>query len=69
MSEIVTVEATDEIALVIIANPPVNAINQKVRSGLITAFQSVDQDNNIRAVILKFAGRTIMAAADIKEFD
>ena len=69
MSDIVTVEVTDEIALVIIANPPVNAINQKVRSGLITAFQTVDQDNDIRAVVLKCAGRTFMAGADIKEFD
>ena len=69
MSDIVTVEVTNEIALVIIANPPVNAINQKVRSGLITAFQTVDQDNDIRAVVLKCAGRTFMAGADIKEFD
>ncbi len=69
MNDIVTVEVTDDIALVIISNPPVNAINQKVRSGLITAFQTVDQDNNVRAVVLKCAGRTFMAGADIKEFD
>ena len=69
MNDIVTVEVTDDIALVIISNPPVNAINQKVRSGLMTAFQTVDQDNNIRAVVLKCAGRTFMAGADIKEFD
>ena len=69
MNDIVTVEVTDDIALVIISNPPVNAINQKVRLGLMTAFQTVDQDNNIRAVVLKCAGRTFMAGADIKEFD
>ena len=69
MNNFVTVEVTDDIALVIISNPPVNAINQKVRSGLMTAFQTVDQDNNIRAVVLKCAGRTFMAGADIKEFD
>ncbi len=69
MNDIVTVEVTDDIALVIISNPPVNVINQKVRSGLMTAFQTVDQDNNIRAVVLKCAGRTFMAGADIKEFD
>ncbi|HIP10576.1 MAG TPA: 3-hydroxyacyl-CoA dehydrogenase [Rhodospirillales bacterium] len=69
MNDIVTVEVTDDIALVIISNPPVNAINQKVRSGLMTAFQTVDQDNNVRAVVLKCAGRTFMAGADIKEFD
>ena len=69
MNDIVTVEVTDDIALVIISNPPVNAINQKVRSGLMTAFQTVDQDNNVRAVVLKCASRTFMAGADIKEFD
>ncbi len=69
MNNFVTVEVTDDIALVIISNPPVNAINQKVRSGLMAAFQTVDQDNNIRAVVLKCAGRTFMAGADIKEFD
>jgi len=69
MNDLVTVEVTDDIALVIISNPPVNAINQKVRSGLMTAFETVDQDNDIRAVVLKCAGRTFMAGADIKEFD
>jgi 3-hydroxyacyl-CoA dehydrogenase len=69
MNDIVTVEVTDDIALVIISNPPVNAINQKVRSGLMTAFQTVDQDNNVRAVVLKCVGPTFMAGADIKEFD
>ena len=46
MNDLVTVEVTDDIALVTISNPPVNAINQKVRSGLMNAFETVDQDNN-----------------------
>ena len=69
MSEIVTKKILGGIAIVTIDNPPVNAIDQQIRAGLKKEFESINADTNIKAVILRCAGRTFMAGADIKEFD
>ena len=69
MSEFVTTKILDGIAIVTVDNPPVNAIDQNIRAGLKNAFESINADSNLKAVILRCAGRTFMAGADIKEFD
>ena len=63
----VTVEAG--IAWVAIDNPPVNALSQAVRAGLLAAIEQIDRDEAIRAAILVGEGRTFIAGADITEFD
>ena len=57
-----------DVALVTIENPPVNAISQKVRQGLLDAVEFCEQDPEIKSVLLSCAGRTFVAGADIKEF-
>lgn len=68
MSDTVLLERRGEIALVTVDNPPVNALGQSVRAGLLAAFQQAEADPQVHAVVLVCAGRTFMAGADIREF-
>ncbi|MCC7411900.1 MAG: enoyl-CoA hydratase/isomerase family protein [Gammaproteobacteria bacterium] len=65
----VSFEATGEIAVITADSPPVNALGQAVRVGLMDAFQRAAGDAGIRAIVLTCAGRTFFAGADISEFD
>lgn len=56
------------IAIVTIDNPPVNALGQPVRAGLLDALTQLEQRPEIAAVILTCAGRSFVAGADIREF-
>ncbi|WP_312299736.1 3-hydroxyacyl-CoA dehydrogenase NAD-binding domain-containing protein [Stutzerimonas nitrititolerans] len=68
MSELVRLQRRDEIALIIADNPPVNALGQALRQGLLQAFQAAEADPRVRAVVLVCEGSTFFAGADIKEF-
>jgi 3-hydroxyacyl-CoA dehydrogenase len=57
------------VAVIVVDNPPVNALKQAVRAGLKDAFARARDDNSIDAIVLTAAGRTFMAGADITEFD
>ena len=57
------------VAAVTIANPPVNALSQAVRAGLLDAVESIDADDSILAAVLICDGRTFIAGADITEFN
>src|SRR5262245_45445033 len=54
------------IAVIVIDNPPVNAIGQDVYEGLLGAFDELSQDTSLKAVVIAAAGRTFIAGADIK---
>ena len=69
MSDVVSLEIIDNIAIVTVDSPPVNAINQAIREGLLSAFQQFDLDDDAHAIVLMCAGKTFMAGADMKEFD
>ena len=56
------------IGIVTIDNPPVNALSQAVRAGLLDAFKQTEALETIEAVLLICAGRTFIAGADISEF-
>jgi 3-hydroxyacyl-CoA dehydrogenase len=59
----------DEIAVVLVDNPPVNALKHQVRVGLLNAFSQARDDPDVAAIVLACAGRTFIAGADITEFD
>ncbi|AOF92486.1 3-hydroxyacyl-CoA dehydrogenase NAD-binding domain-containing protein [Sinorhizobium sp. RAC02] len=65
----VNVEIDGEIAIVTIENPPVNAVSGAVRERLLTLALALDDDPNVRAVVLTGAGKLFVAGADIAEFD
>ena len=55
------------IGVIRIDNPPVNALSQAVRAGLLDAIDTAARDES-RIVLLLCAGRTFVAGADITEF-
>ncbi len=66
---VVTIAREGNIAVVTIDNPPVNALSQAVRQGLLDAVTALDGDPDVSAVVLACAGRTFIAGADVSEFD
>lgn len=57
-----------EVGVISIANPPVNALGQAVRSGLIGALEEGLADQQAKALVVMAEGRTFIAGADIREF-
>ena len=68
MSDLVTLSKSRTVAIVEINNPPVNALGQAVRKGLLDAVKQAEADPEVTAIVIIGAGRTFPAGADIKEF-
>lgn len=62
-----TVAIADHIATVTINRPPVNAQNGAMREELITIFEILGEDDDVRVIILTASGKVFSAGADIKE--
>jgi 3-hydroxyacyl-CoA dehydrogenase len=67
MTSPVSYELVDDIGVITIDNPPVNALSQAVRQGIHDAVATAQTDA-ARAVVILCAGRTFIAGADIREF-
>lgn len=68
MNALVTTSITDRIGIVQIDNPPVNALSNAVRSGIVDAIAAFGANSLVDAVLIMCAGRTFIAGADITEF-
>jgi 3-hydroxyacyl-CoA dehydrogenase len=68
MSALVDLARDGDIAVITVDSPPVNALKQEVRAGLVEAVRAAAADPTIRAVVLACHGRTFFAGADITEF-
>ena len=68
MNELVQLTRDNDIAIITINNPPVNALSPGVPEGISEAIEKIDQDANVKAAVLIGGGRTFVAGADIKEF-
>ncbi len=64
----VDVAIAGDLAIVTIDNPPINASSQTVRAGLMAALGETENSKGVRAVVLRAAGRTFTAGADVREF-
>jgi 3-hydroxyacyl-CoA dehydrogenase len=69
MSEVVSYELVDNIAVISIDSPPVNAMGHAVRQGSWDAIERFEADAAASAAVLICVGRTFIAGADITEFD
>ena len=67
MSE-VHVKFCDDLAIIMVDNPPVNALSPSVRAGLVDAMEEADGSRDVKAIVLTCVGRTFFAGADIREF-
>lgn len=63
----VDIDIRGGIARVTIDNPPVNALGQAVREGLLRACADLAERPDLKAVVLHCAGRSFVAGADINE--
>ena len=64
----VTMEKDGDVAVIIVNNPPVNALSWHVRQGLEDNFGAALADDSVKAIVLRCAGATFIAGADISEF-
>ncbi len=64
----VALETRQDVAVLLVDNPPVNALSQHVREGLLEGVRLAGKDPAVRAIVLGCKGRTFIAGADITEF-
>lgn len=64
----VTTERHDDVLVILVNNPPVNALSWHVRQGIKDGIDEALGDDAIKAVVLRCAGQTFIAGADITEF-
>ncbi|MCW2241803.1 3-hydroxyacyl-CoA dehydrogenase NAD-binding domain-containing protein [Azospirillum canadense] len=63
----VRIDRSDGVAVLTIANPPVNALAAAVRAGLDAALAEAQDDADVRAIVIAAEGRVFIAGADIAE--
>ncbi len=65
---VISTRKDGDILVVTSDNPPVNALGATVRQGLMAALAEAADDAEVKAVVIRCAGRTFFAGADISEF-
>jgi 3-hydroxyacyl-CoA dehydrogenase len=65
----VRTEPYGDVAIVIIDNPPVNALSAGIPEQLRDAVANASRDPQVRAIVIMGAGRTFIAGADISELE
>ena len=68
LTTMVSYENVRGVAVVTVDNPPVNALSQGVRQGLLEGVNKALADDAVQAIVIHCAGRTFIAGADITEF-
>ncbi|MEK7688752.1 MAG: enoyl-CoA hydratase-related protein [Deltaproteobacteria bacterium] len=67
MNKLMDILIENNLALLTLNNPPVNALSLKLIAGLKEVFWDLNKKGNIKVIIITGAGRTFCAGADIKE--
>jgi 3-hydroxyacyl-CoA dehydrogenase len=67
INAVTTVAYVDGVAVITIDSPPVNALSADVRGGLFHGVRQGLADDDVSAIVLRCAGRTFIAGADIRE--
>ena len=70
MSEkaLVRLEKDGDVGVIVVDNPPVNALSPGVPEGIIASLNAANADPAIKAIVLIGAGRSFIAGADIRQF-
>jgi 3-hydroxyacyl-CoA dehydrogenase len=68
MSDLVQLSKDNDVAIITINNPPVNALAPAVQEGIGAAIEQINKDSSVKAAVLIGGGRTFIAGADINEF-
>ncbi len=67
MNELARVSLQDDVGVIIINNPPVNALSTAVAESLASAVLRFDGNPSVRAIVVLGSGNTFIAGADIRE--
>ncbi len=65
---LIKISKDNDVAVIMIDNPPVNALSPGVPEGIGAAIDEMNRDPAIKAAVVIGGGRTFVAGADIKEF-
>lgn len=65
---LVRIERRGEVALLLLNNPPVNALSDALRADIMAALDEVEKDSTFRAAVIACEGRTFIVGADITQF-
>jgi len=65
---LVKIERQGEVALLLLNNPPVNALSDALRADIMAALDEVEKDSTLRAAVIACEGRTFIVGADITQF-
>ncbi len=65
---VIDYEVQDNIAVIVVKNPPVNALSFSVRAGLLHFLMKAEKSKEVCGIIIACEGRTFIAGADISEF-
>jgi 3-hydroxyacyl-CoA dehydrogenase len=68
MTDCVHVEREDDVAVVVIDSPPINAGSLEVRRGLLAAINAANVAPEVGAIVIIGAGSTFIAGSDLREF-
>jgi 3-hydroxyacyl-CoA dehydrogenase len=68
MSNVASLAVEDDIGILTIDSPPVNALGINVRRALADGLRRLAADPQVKAIVLICGGRTFFAGADISEF-
>ena len=65
---VIDYEVQDNVAVIVVNNPPVNALSFSVRAGLLHFLMKAANSKEVCGIIIACEGRTFIAGADISEF-
>ena len=68
INEVTNLEVKDEVAVITLNSPPVNALSANVREGLNNGVSAAIEDSSVKSIVIICEGRTFIAGADITEF-
>jgi 3-hydroxyacyl-CoA dehydrogenase len=68
INPVVNLAAEGDIAILSVNHPPVNALSQQVRAGILDGIRQAIADPAAKAIVLVCDGKTFIAGADITEF-
>ncbi len=68
INDVTTIEKDENISIITLNSPPVNALSATVREGLYKGITKARNDKETEAIIIICEGRTFIAGADISEF-
>jgi 3-hydroxyacyl-CoA dehydrogenase len=69
MTSPVRLELVEDIGVLVIDSPPVNALSSDVVQGISVGIEQFEAARNLRALVICCAGRTFVAGGDLRTFD